>query len=105
MRMKIKLLGKKRKLCVFRSNRYIWAQIVDLGNGKSVLGFSDKALLKKKGMAKKTKTERAFAVGREIAARAIKAGIKKVAFDRGPYCYQGRVKALAEGARAGGLIF
>jgi len=105
VRARIKLSGRKRKLCIFRSNRYIWAQIVDLSSGKTLLGLSDKVLLKKKGAAKKTKTERAFAVGREIAARALKAGVKKVAFDRGPYSYQGRVKALAEGARAGGLIF
>lgn len=105
-RSRIKLLGRKRKLTVFRSNRYIWAQIVDLVSGKSLVGLSDRGLMKKKqSLAKLTKTERAFEVGKELAKKAVKLGIKRVAFDRGPYRYHGRVKALAEGARAGGLKF
>lgn len=106
VRSKIKLLGRKRKLTVFRSNRYIWAQIVDLVSGKSLVGLSDKGLMKKrKSLAKLAKTERAFEVGKELAKKAIKLGIKRVAFDRSLYRFHGRVKALADGARAGGLKF
>jgi len=104
IRSKIKLLGRKRKLTVFRSHRYIWAQIVDLVSGRSLVGLSDKGLMKKKkSLAKLTKTERAFEVGKELAKKAVKLGIKRIVFDRGPYRYHGRVKSLAEGARAGGL--
>lgn len=106
VRSRIKFLGRKRKLTVFRSHRYIWAQIVDLISGRSLVGVSDRGLIKKKkSLAKLTKTERALEVGKELAQRALKLGIKRVVFDRGPYRYHGRVKALAEGARAGGLKF
>jgi len=91
-------------LTVFRSNRYIWAQIVDLTRGQSLVGLSDKGLIKEKPeLAQLSKTERAFEVGQALAQKALKAGISQVAFDRGPYRYHGRVKSLAEGARAGGL--
>lgn len=102
IRAKIKSLGRQRKLCVFRSNRYISAQIVDLSSGKTLLGLAERSLTKK--ALAKSKTERAHQLGKEIAKKAIKMGIKKVVFDRGPYRYHGRVKALAEGAREGGLI-
>lgn len=87
-------------LLVFRSNKYMYAQVVDNKTHKVVAAVSDKMLT-----VKGTKSERAKAVGKEIAERAIKAKLKAVVFDRGPYKYHGRVKALAEGAREGGLKF
>lgn len=106
VRSKIKSLGRGRKLSVFRSNRYIFAQIIDLSLGKTLVGLSDRDLLSKnKKLAGIGKSKRAFEVGVELAKLAKKLGIKKVVFDRGPYHYHGRVKALAEGARQGGLDF
>lgn len=106
VRQKIKSAEKGRKLTVFRSNQYTWAQIIDVPSGKTILSVNGKSLAKQKPkMAKKTKTERAYQLGKQIAQKALKKGIKKVTFDRGPYSYHGRVKALAEGARAGGLDF
>ncbi len=104
VREKIKKQGKGRKLSVFRSNQYIWAQIIDVPSGDTIVSANEKSLIKKKPqLKKKTKTERSFEVGKEIATKALKKEVKRVAFDRGSYRYHGRVKALAEGARAGGL--
>lgn len=104
VRQKINQRGKGRKLTVFRSNQYIWAQIVDVLSGDTIVSANEKTLIKNKPkLAKKTKTERAFEVGKEIAKKGLKKEVKKVTFDRGPYRYHGRVKALAEGARSGGL--
>ena len=91
------------RLCVFRSNKEIYAQIIDDTTGKTLAAASskDKELSKAKG----TKTEIANAVGKAIADKAAKAGVEQVAFDRGGYLYHGRVKSLAEGAREGGLKF
>ena len=90
-------------MSVFRSNKEIYAQIIDDTTGKTLAAASskDKALSKAKG----TKTEIANAVGKAIAEKAAKAGVEQVAFDRGGYLYHGRVKSLAEGAREGGLKF
>ncbi len=105
VRARIKEANRDKKLTVFRSNRYIWAQIIDLSTGKTLVTSSDKSLLKeKKRLAGKNKTEKAFEVGREIAKKAVKLRLKKVVFDRGCYRYHGRVKALAEGAKAEGLL-
>ncbi len=104
IRGKIKTSGKGRKLTVFRSNQYLWAQIIDVPSGKTLVGANGKNLLKSRPkLVNKTKTERAFELGKEIAKKAQKKEIKRVVFDRGSYRYHGRVKALAEGARAGGL--
>ena len=91
------------RLAVFRSNKEIYAQVIDDVEGKTLVAVSsrDKGLAKSKG----TKSEIATLVGKEIAERAAKAGIDKVAFDRGGNLYHGRVKALAEGAREAGLKF
>jgi len=95
--------GKRgRKIVVFRSNRYIVAQVVDIFSGKTLVGVSSKTVTGKK---KLTKTEAAYLTGQKLAQKAIKMGVKKVAFDRRHYRYHGRVKAVAEGARAGGLRF
>ena len=90
-------------LSVFRSNKEIYAQVIDDTTGKTLVAASsrDKELAKAKG----TKSEIAAAVGKSLAERAREAGVEKVAFDRGGYQYHGRVKSLAEGAREGGLKF
>jgi large subunit ribosomal protein L18 len=98
-RAKITLSKDKPRLSVFRSNKYIYAQIID-ENGKTILGVSEKELTEK-GI----KSEKAKKIGEIIAKKAIAMKIKSVVFDRGSYQYHGRVKALAEGAREGGLVF
>lgn len=93
----------KPRLSVFRSNKEIYAQLVDDNIGVSLAAASsrDKELVKSKG----TKTEIANLVGKAIAEKAKKIGIEAVAFDRGGNLYHGRVKSLAEGAREAGLKF
>ena len=94
---------ERPRLAVYRSNKEIYAQVIDDVNGKTLAAASsrDKSLSKSKG----TKTEMAKEVGKLIAEKAKKAGIELVAFDRGGNLYHGRVKSLAEGAREGGLNF
>ena len=90
------------RLCVFRSNTGIYAQVVDDVNGKTLAASSSS----EKGFkATGTKSEISHQVGKAIAAKAKAAGIETVIFDRGGYLYHGRVKSLAEGAREGGLKF
>ena len=89
------------RLSVFRSNQHIWAQIIDDNHGKTLASCSTKTLKEIKG----TKSEKATSVGEAIAKIAISKNIIKVRFDRGLYRYHGRVKALADGARSGGLKF
>jgi large subunit ribosomal protein L18 len=89
------------RLSVFRSNQHIWAQIIDDKHGKTLASCSTKVLKETKG----TKSEKATSVGQEIAKIAITKNIIKIRFDRGLYRYHGRVKALADGARSGGLKF
>ncbi|MBD3280245.1 50S ribosomal protein L18 [Candidatus Dojkabacteria bacterium] len=91
---------RKNRLVVFRSNRYISAQIVDDSTGWTLLGAIDREYDKKL-----SKTERAAKLGEEIAKLAVKKGIKEVVFDRSYYKYHGRIKALAEAARKNGLKF
>ena len=90
----------KPRLAVFRSGKHIYAQLIDDKAGKTLLQSSDLKLTKKG-----TKTEIAFGVGKNLAAAALKQGIKKVVFDRGGFLYHGRVEKLASGAREGGLKF
>ena len=88
------------RLSVFRSNKYIYAQIIDDPKGATLVAASDKGFLDK-GI----KTERASLVGEALAKKALKKKISEVAFDRGSYKYHGRIKKLAESARKGGLVF
>ncbi|MEX2503067.1 MAG: 50S ribosomal protein L18 [Trueperaceae bacterium] len=88
------------RLSVFRSARYIYAQVIDDRTGRTVAQANSKAL-----GATGDKTSQAAMVGATVAERAIVAGVQRVVFDRGPYRYHGRVKALADGAREGGLEF
>lgn len=93
------------RLSVYRSSKNIYAQIIDDAAGKTLAAAStlDKDL--RAAIAKGTDKAAAEAVGKAIAERAVKAGVKDVVFDRGGYLYHGRVKALADGAREGGLNF
>ena len=91
------------RLAVYRSNKEIYAQIVDDENGNTLASASSRD--KDISAAKGTKTEKAALVGKAIAEKATKAGIETIAFDRGGYRYHGRVKSLADGAREGGLKF
>lgn len=92
--------ANRPRLSVFRSNAHIVAQIIDDETGKTLVAASTQNV-KVTG----NKTQQAEAVGKEVASKAQAAGIKSVVFDRGGYRYHGRVKALAEAARAGGLQF
>lgn len=87
------------RLCVFKSNNFIYLQLIDDEKQKTLLSWSDK---KEKG---KNKTERAQAAGQALAKKAVEMKIKKIVFDRAGFKFHGRVKAVAEGARAGGLKF
>ncbi|MCT4625228.1 MAG: 50S ribosomal protein L18 [Schleiferiaceae bacterium] len=89
------------RLSVFRSNKEIYAQLVDDVTGVTIAAASSS----EKGIAKGTKVEVAFEVGKAIASKASEKGIETCSFDRGGYLYHGRVKSLAEGAREGGLKF
>jgi len=93
----------KPRLAVFRSNKEIYAQVVDDVTGKTIAAASsrDKDIAKSKG----NKTETATLVGKAVAEKAMKAGVETIAFDRGGYLYHGRIKSLAEGAREAGLKF
>jgi large subunit ribosomal protein L18 len=89
------------RLSVFRSNRAIWAQVIDDSAGRT-LASACSANLAETGLSK---TDQAAKVGELLAERAKAAGVECVVFDRGAYLYHGRVKALADGARQGGLDF
>ncbi|MBI9110987.1 50S ribosomal protein L18 [Maridesulfovibrio ferrireducens] len=104
IRKKISGTASRPRLVVFRSNKYIYAQLVDDLIGKTVTASSSCALVKGDDAVKLT-CKTAEAVGKDIAAKAKELNIDKVVFDRGGYIYHGRVKALADGAREGGLKF
>jgi len=98
IRKKVTGTTERPRLCIFRSNSEIYAQIIDDTTRKTLVSVSS---LKTTG----TKTERAKAVGAAIAKKAKAAGINNVVFDRNGFLYHGRVKALADGARENGLQF
>jgi large subunit ribosomal protein L18 len=102
VRAKVHGSAERPRLVVFRSNRGIEAQLVDDDAGKTLASASHLALAKS---FKGDKTAQAEAVGKALAAAAKKAGVDTCVFDRGGYLYHGRVKALADGAREGGLEF
>jgi large subunit ribosomal protein L18 len=101
VRSKVHGSAERPRLSVFRSNRAIWAQVIDDGSGRT-LASADSNHLTEEGLNKK---DQATKVGELVAERAKAAGIERVIFDRGSYLYHGRVKALADGAREGGLDF
>lgn len=103
IRKKVANVSARPRLSVFRSNRYVYAQVIDKA-GNTIVGISEKALRLGSGQAAKgTPIERAKLVGAEIAKLALAKKVKEVAFDKGRFAYHGRVKAIAEGAREGGL--
>jgi large subunit ribosomal protein L18 len=103
IRRKISGAAAKPRLSVFRSNADIYAQLIDDANGVTLAAASSR---QKDIAAQKTpKTEKGKLVGAAIAIKAKELGITTVVFDRGGYIYHGRVKAVAEGAREGGLVF
>jgi large subunit ribosomal protein L18 len=103
IRRTIKGTAERPRLSVYRSNKQIYAQIIDDLNGVTLASASSSS--KDFEVMKDKKVEIAKAVGKAIAAKAVKHGITSVVFDRGGYLYHGRVKALAEGAREAGLKF
>ena len=116
-RVRAKVSGTKEcpRLCVFRSNQHIYAQLINDTVGKILTAASDREVDKSKIQIKnkkeikeielKGKIAMAFLVGKLIAEKALSKKIKQVIFDRGGYLYHGRVRALADGARSGGLTF
>lgn len=99
VRKKLLATGSRPRLTVFRSNINIYAQIIDDSKAKTLVSASSKEIKEVKKM------EQAVAVGKLIAQKAATAKIKTVVFDKGAYKFHGRVKALADGAREGGLVF
>src|SRR5213082_1421505 len=101
VRRKVGGSPERPRLVVFRSSKHIYVQVVDDTRGVTLVGAADSS----EGIEGKGKTAKSFALGRLIAAKAKAKGITKVVFDRGGYQYHGRVKAVADGARKGGLEF
>lgn len=101
VRAKIFGTAKKPRLCVFRTAKHIYAQIIDDEKGKTILSSKDFNIKKDK----QGKINSANEVGKLIAEKALEKKIKEVVFDRGGYKYHGRVKAIAEAARKTGLKF
>jgi large subunit ribosomal protein L18 len=94
--------GTRARLSVFRSGKHIYAQVID---DTTAVTLASASSAEKEGKAKGYNVEGASQVGKKIAERALAKGVKQVMFDRGGYIYHGRVKALAEAAREGGLEF
>jgi len=103
VRKKVEGTPERPRLVVFRSSKHIYAQLVDDERGLTLAGATDTS--EGVQVEGKGKVARSFAVGKLIAAKAQEKGIAKVVFDRGGYQYHGRVKAVADGARKGGLEF
>ena len=105
IRSKLSGTAERPRLCVFRSTRHIYAQVIDDAAGHTLASAStlDPAALEKKDF--ENKVAKAVFVGQLVAERAKAKGVESVVFDRGGYLYHGRVKAVSDGAREGGLIF
>lgn len=102
LRVRSRLISSGRpRLTVLRTNAHIWAQVINDQTGAVIVAVSTKSLKEVKG----TKTEKAIAVGKAIAEGSIAQKVTQIVFDRGAYKYHGRVKALADAARTGGLEF
>ena len=97
----IKNANGRPRLCVFRSNKNIYAQVIDDTKGVTIVAASSR----EQTIEASAKQSAALAVGKLVAERATEKGVSQVVFDRGPYLYHGRVKALAEAAREAGLGF
>ncbi|MGC9049197.1 MAG: 50S ribosomal protein L18 [Patescibacteria group bacterium] len=114
-RVRARIFGtiKRPRLSIFRSHKHIYAQLIDDERGKTLVSTSDfefknkqkEVIAKEKDRQMSNKVRIAYKVGKLIAEKSLAKNIKEVVFDRGGYKYHGRVKALAEGAREGGLKF
>jgi large subunit ribosomal protein L18 len=106
LRIRKKVLGtsERPRVAIFRSNKQIYAQVIDDENGKTLLSASSREK-EIASAAKGSKTEQAAMVGKLLASKCKEAGIESIVFDRCGYKYHGRVKSLAESAREGGLKF
>ena len=100
-----KVAGERPRLSVYRSSKNIYAQVIDDSKGHTLASASTLEKDLKGSLKTGADAAAAAAVGKLLAERAAKAGVKEVVFDRGPYIYHGRVKALADAAREGGLSF
>lgn len=126
VRVRLKKEANRPRLSVFRSNKFTYVQLIDDTLGKTLVAVSEKDLREgtdtastktssvrqgkatkkvRASAAKLTKSQRAAELGKLLAQRALKKGIRAIAFDRGPYRYHGRLKAFAEAARQEGLSF
>ncbi len=101
-RVRGKIIGRVDlpRLSIYRSNKEIYAQVIDDATGKTLASASSRSLSESA-----TKIEKSVQVGKEVAEKAKAAGVEKVVFDRNGFVYHGRVEALAKGAREGGLVF
>ena len=97
--------GGRVRLSVFRSGRHIYAQVIDDNQGRTLASASSLEKDMREALRTGADKDAASAVGKRLAERAVAAGVSEVVFDRGPYLYHGRVKALADAAREGGLQF
>ena len=106
VRKKVSGTPERPRLSVFRSLKHIYAQVIDDTTGRTIAAASSQEALKSSTEAVSgTKTDVSAAVGKALADRALAAGVTRVVFDRGGCKYHGRVKALADGSREGGLQF
>ena len=108
VRAKVKGTSERPRLCVFRSNKYIYGALVDDATGKTILSIGNqlgKTKTKAKSKGGFTKIDASYEVGKELATLARGKNIEQVVFDRAGYRYTGRIEALARGAREGGLVF
>lgn len=105
VRKKVQGDGARPRLCVFRSLRHIYAQVIDDTTGHTLASASSLEAATGNGPESAAKLATSQSVGKLVAERAKEQGIKEVVFDRGGYKYHGRVKALAEGSREAGLVF
>lgn len=103
VRALIKGTADRPRVSVFKSNRHVLVQLIDDEAGKTII--SSKIISSKKSNMKGTKTDKANKIGELIADKTKEAGIKEVVFDRGGFKYHGRIKAIADGLRKGGINF
>ena len=106
LRFQLRQKGAGRpRLSVFRSSKHIYAQVIDDGHGRTLAAASSLEKPLRESLRTGADKDAAAAVGKLVAERALAAGVRRVVFDRGAYLYNGRVKALADAAREGGLDF
>lgn len=105
IRKKLNGTPNRPRLCVFRSSRHIYAQVIDDINGRTIVAASSLEDAVTATSGKKDKIAKAAQVGQLIGERALQKGVSEIVFDRNGFLYHGRVKAVSEGARKAGLVF